>query len=110
MAETVGLIDAMHAAGARWVLATRGGEGALLSGSGVLHEVSAAPARVVDTLGAGDSFIARVLVGLLRNESPDALLQAAAREAARACEYFGAVGYGAPSILDFSTSGGPAGS
>ncbi|HRJ69945.1 MAG TPA: PfkB family carbohydrate kinase [Beijerinckiaceae bacterium] len=104
--ETIGLVGAMHATGAKWVLATRGSEGALLSGENTLHEVAAAPASVVDTLGAGDSFIARVLVGLLRNETPKALLQAAAQDAARACEYFGAVGYGAPSTAWLQSSGG----
>jgi fructoselysine 6-kinase len=98
-AELAGLIDDMHAAGARWVLVTRGGDGAVLSGGNTRHEVAAAPATVVDTLGAGDSFIARVIVGLLRNEAPDALLHAAADQAARTCGYFGAVGYGAPSSV-----------
>ncbi len=99
-AEISGLIHEMHAAGARWVLATRGAEGAVLSGANKLHEVRAAPATVVDTLGAGDSFIARVMVGLLRDEHPDSLLSAAAAEAARTCGYFGAVGYGVPSTVD----------
>lgn len=95
-----GLIQDMHAAGAKWVLATRGAEGAVLSGGNRLHEVRAASATVVDTLGAGDSFIARVIVGLLRDEAPEALLSAAADEAARTCGYFGAVGYGTPSTVN----------
>ncbi|WP_293867416.1 PfkB family carbohydrate kinase [uncultured Alsobacter sp.] len=98
-AELRGVVGAMHAAGARWVLATRGADGAVLSGNDGWHEITAAPATVVDTLGAGDSFIARVLVGLLRDESPDAVLQAAADEAARTCGYCGAVGYGVPSTV-----------
>jgi len=98
-AELGALVEDMHTAGARWVLATRGADGAVLSGGGTRHEVAAAPATVVDTLGAGDSFIARVLVGLLRDEAPDAVLHAAADEAARTCGYFGAVGYGAPSTV-----------
>lgn len=98
-AELAGLVDDMHAAGATWVLATRGADGAVLSGGNARHEVAATPATVVDTLGAGDSFIARVIVGLLRNEPPDALLRAAADEAARTCSYFGAVGYSAPSTV-----------
>lgn len=92
--EAATLVRDMHARGAQWVLITRGREGALLSNGQTLHEVAAAPATIVDTLGAGDSFIARVIVGLLREESPEALLHAAAIEAARACGYFGAVGYG----------------
>ena len=92
-------LASIYAAGARWVLATRGADGAVLSGNDGWHEITAAPATVVDTLGAGDSFIARVLVGLLRDESPDAVLQAAADEAARTCGYCGAVGYGVPSTV-----------
>ncbi|WP_353646892.1 PfkB family carbohydrate kinase [Mesorhizobium sp. WSM2239] len=50
----------------------------------------------MDTLGAGDTFIARVLVGLLEGEAPQSLLQAAADAAAHTCTYLGAVGYGVP--------------
>lgn len=82
--------------GAAWVLATRGAEGAWLTDGFQMHEISAHPARAVDTLGAGDSFIARVAVGLLRDEEPRATLAAAAEEAARTCSWFGAVGYGVP--------------
>lgn len=96
-AEAEHLSRQLLAAGARWVLATRGGEGAFLSDGQTRREVAATSATVVDTLGAGDSFIARVIVGLLREEAPERLLREAADEAARACGYLGAVGYGAPS-------------
>lgn len=102
LAETADLMREMRVAGAQWVLATRGGDGALLLGDDLLHHVSAAPGKVVDTLGAGDSFIARVIVGLLRNEAAEHLLRAAADEAAVACRYFGAVGYGVPASADIS--------
>lgn len=104
-AETVALIGALHGAGARWVLATRGADGAFLSDGATLREQPAAPATVVDTLGAGDCFISRVLVGLVRGEAPEGLLREAAAEAARACGYFGAVGHGAPSA-DWLAAGG----
>ncbi len=68
--ELVGLIDDMHAAGALWVLVTRGADGAVLSGGDGRHEVAAVPATVVDTLGAGDSFIARVIVGCCAMRPP----------------------------------------
>jgi fructoselysine 6-kinase len=58
--------------------------------------VAAAPVQAVDTLGAGDTFIARTLYGLLAGEPPDQLLRAAAEAAAETCRYFGAVGHGAP--------------
>jgi fructoselysine 6-kinase len=99
LSDTTGMMEAMHRDGAKWVLGTLGSEGALLSGAGSVHRVAAAPVTTVDTLGAGDSFIARVIVGLLRGEAPDRLLRAAADEAAHTCGYLGAVGYGVPSTI-----------
>lgn len=98
-ADTVALMRDMHRAGAEWVLATRGGDGALLTHGDAVFEVAATPVEIVDTLGAGDTFIARTLVGLLLNEPPEMLLKAAAEEAARTCGYWGAIGYGAPATI-----------
>ena len=53
-------------------LATRGENGAVLGRGQEIFEVAAAPVQVVDTLGAGDMFISRTLVGLLREEEPPA--------------------------------------
>ncbi|MFI2370333.1 carbohydrate kinase [Streptomyces sp. NPDC018833] len=53
--------DAWHAAGARLVVVTRGARGALASLDGERITVPAPPARVVDTVGAGDSFTAGLL-------------------------------------------------
>lgn len=90
--------------GARWAVITRGGDGALLAGGGRLHEAPAVLVRPVDTLGAGDTFIARTLVGLLRNETPDAILNAAAAAAAETCLSPGAFGYGVPMAVDLATA------
>jgi fructoselysine 6-kinase len=90
------LLSAVSAAGARWTLLTRGAEGALLTDGTTVHECAAAPADVVDTLGAGDTFTARVLVGLLRGESPTQTLAEAARAAAATCGTVGAFGHGVP--------------
>lgn len=86
----------LRQAGAQWVLVTRGAKGAALVGPAGRFDVGAVPCEVVDTLGAGDSFIARVLVGLLAGEAPGACLDAAAEAAARTCGYLSAIGYGAP--------------
>jgi fructoselysine 6-kinase len=56
--------------------------------------------NTVDTLGAGDTFIARTLVGLLRGEDPSKLLEAAAQAAAETCMRIGAIGYPAPMAID----------
>ncbi|MET8217123.1 carbohydrate kinase [Streptomyces hirsutus] len=53
--------DTWHAAGARLVVITLGGNGALASLDGVRVTVTAPPVTVVDTVGAGDSFTAGLL-------------------------------------------------
>lgn len=89
-------------AGATWCLVTRGDAGATLAGSGGTWQVAAAPADLIDTLGAGDTFIARALVGLLRGEAPDAVLATAAEAAARTCGHAGGFGHPAPTDIDES--------
>ncbi|MGW1028468.1 carbohydrate kinase family protein [Streptomyces sp. NPDC002577] len=53
--------DTWHAAGARLVVITRGADGALVSLDGERLQVPAVVTRVVDTVGAGDSFTAGLL-------------------------------------------------
>jgi fructokinase len=53
--------DAWHAAGVRLVVITLGADGALASLDGERLRVPAVAARVVDTVGAGDSFTAGLL-------------------------------------------------
>ena len=100
--EAEALAISTRDAGADWVLVTLGGEGALLAGAGGLHRARPAPAEVVDTLGAGDTFIARTLYGLLTGETPDDMLTAASAEAARTCSHFGGFGHPAPIDVDRS--------
>lgn len=89
--------------GAEWAITTRGDEGAMLIGRSGIYEVPAAPVVPVDTLGAGDTFIARTLVGLLRDETPDLLLGAAAEAAAETCLSPGAFGHGVAMDIDLTT-------
>lgn len=98
--EALDILQELTEAGAKWALITRGDEGAILAGEGQLFEVPAAPAELVDTLGAGDTFIARTLCGLVTGEPPMKILEAAARAAAETCRYFGAVGYPSPIVLN----------
>lgn len=81
-------------AGAKWILMTRGQDGAVLANRETEYCVSAVSTSVVDTLGAGDTFITRTLIGLLRNEAPDELLRCAAKAAAETCGYLGPHGLG----------------
>jgi fructoselysine 6-kinase len=80
--------------GPAFVLVTRGSSGATLFDGAASVSVSAAPSEVIDSLGAGDSFIGRALHGLIRGEPAQALLEESARAAARTCSIWGAFGYG----------------
>jgi fructoselysine 6-kinase len=74
---------------------TLGPGGAVVVHDRVIHH--AAPAgRIVDTLGAGDAFIARLLAGLLRAEEPAERVAAATAYATAACASFGAFGHATP--------------
>jgi len=66
-------------AGAALAVCTRGARGALALDAGGWWEVGAAPARVVDTNGAGDAFVAGLLAATLAGlPRADALRHAAA--------------------------------
>jgi fructoselysine 6-kinase len=94
--ETAELVHWAAARGPRYVLATRGNRGAVLFDGERIASVRAVESPVVDTLGAGDSFIGRALYGLTRGEPVPDLLAACARAAARTCATWGAFGHGAP--------------
>jgi fructoselysine 6-kinase len=80
--------------GPAFVLVTRGTKGATLFDGADSASVNAAPSEVIDSLGAGDSFIGRALHGLIRGEPAQVLLEASARAAARTCSTWGAYGHG----------------
>lgn len=100
--ETPAVMKTISDAGAQWVLATRGSKGAVLTDGTSEFTFEATAISAVDTLGAGDTFIARTMVGLLRGDGPEETLHAAGAEAARTCRYFGALGYGTPIDLPVS--------
>jgi sugar/nucleoside kinase (ribokinase family) len=94
--EAADLVREAAALGARWALATRGGDGALLSDGHRLWRQAAIPSQVVDTLGAGDAFLGTFLTGLLGGGGPEKALHEAAGAAALACGAHGGFGHGAP--------------
>lgn len=70
-------------AGPTWVCTTRGAAGALLTRrDGDSWEVPGEPVPVVDTVGAGDAFLAALVDGLLRGRPPALVLEEANRRAA----------------------------
>lgn len=52
----------------KYVVLTTGEDGALGYADGIVHQVSAYPALVIDRIGAGDAFTAGVICGLLEGD------------------------------------------
>src|SRR3954451_9839991 len=71
--------------GPRVVVLTRGAEGACAMAGGEMHLQAVHPADVVDTLGAGDGFIAGFLVAYARRAGLPECLDLGAAQAARVC-------------------------
>lgn len=102
-AETEAWLQRACRLGPRWAVATRGAADAIVYDG---HRFWRQPTRattLVDTLGAGDAFTARFLVGMLRDEPCEVSLGAAADVAAVTCASYGAFGHGAAAIRPTST-------
>ncbi len=91
--EITALINKSIAKGCQLVVITRGKNGATLYYEGQIYHQNIVQTTVIDTLGAGDAFIASVLLGLSRKQSMPDTLQTAAINAAKTCSYYGAFGY-----------------
>ena len=90
------LIANAHAAGVATVLVTQGADGAIISHRGKRHRQPALPTQIVDSLGAGDAFIATLLVKLGQGSTLADAANDAALASARVCERLGAFGSGVP--------------
>lgn len=91
-AGPVELVSALREGyGVRWAVVTRGADGAVAAGPDGVVAVPSPPVRLVDTIGAGDTFMAGLLDGLVARGLPlaDALARGAAA-AAIVCEREGA--------------------
>ena len=73
------------------VVVTRGAEGATLATQAGVVTQPGIPTTVRDTVGAGDSFTAAFLVGLLRNDPHEKILRKACEIASEVCGHSGAV-------------------
>jgi len=88
--------EELRSLGPRTVAVTLGPGGAVLLGDDGFVHSPAGEVSVVDTLGAGDAFIARLLHGLMNDEPPRQLITAATAYASAACASYGAFGYQTP--------------
>lgn len=84
------LVTLRERCGLDLIVMTRGSEGAVLvSAEGVVDQPGI-PTIVVDTVGAGDSFTAAFVLGLLRGESPQDNLRKSCETASAVCSQPGA--------------------
>lgn len=84
------LIAQFKEAGARQVVITCGKRGSYYDSGRVMFEAGSVPVAVVDTCGAGDSFIATFLVSrFFENQSEQAALDRSAALAAETCTHLG---------------------
>ncbi len=82
------------AAGARIAVATRAERGAMALQGGTLNARDAPPAELVDTLGAGDAFIAAFLLAHVEGAAIVDCLAAGVAAGAAACAEHGGFGHG----------------
>lgn len=87
------LLQKYHQMGAKLLLVTMGSHGAYVY-DGTLYFQPAIKAKVLDTLGAGDSFIAKFIVEHLKGSSHETAMSLATKEAYNTCMHYGAFGYG----------------
>lgn len=96
---TLDLLATAVAKGPRLAFATRGAAPVILHDGQRTWRQAVIPTKVVDTLGAGDFFIGRFIVGVIGGEDSAVALEAAAQAAAPICGSNGAFGHGSPLAL-----------
>jgi len=89
--------------GTKVALVTRGTQGTILCIEGRCWTQPIHPVHAIDTLGAGDGFMATFLVAHLQGATPPEALARAAEGAAAVCTYNGAFGRGGPINDDRAT-------
>lgn len=91
--EIFKLIDFVQLFDVPVVGVTRGSKSAIFSIHGEIFQQEPHPTKLIDTMGAGDSFIAGFLTSYCKNRNPIRSLQKAAASAAITCSHFGSIGY-----------------
>jgi fructoselysine 6-kinase len=106
-AGTTDLLSQAVSLGATVAVATRGAGDSFALDAGRLHRQSPISRTPLDTLGAGDAYIGRFLVGYLGGEAISKTLRAAAEAAAATCQEYGAFGHGHPYDASGHVAHGP---
>ncbi len=92
--ELKALMQTVAAAGVQQILVTMGSRGSMLYANGKFYQQGIYRIdQVVDTMGAGDSFIARYLAGVFSGEEIAQSMENAAKYAAQNCLVNGTFGY-----------------
>lgn len=92
--EAYELADSMRALGPSIVVITRGAQGALAVDAQDVHEQPALPGTFVDSMGAGDGFIAAFLLAWQARHSLTDCLLRGADYAGQVCGWSGGFGHG----------------
>ena len=93
-AECEALMVKVHMAGTPNVIVTRGSKGSLFSDSQQVYVHGIVDTEVVDTLGAGDTFVAVFLKEYVQHSNAQEAMEKGAAAAAETCRRFGAFGHG----------------
>lgn len=80
----------MHQKGPRLVVVTLGEKGSLCYTGTEFIKYGIVPCEVVDTMGAGDSYIAGFLLGILMNKETEECMHMGAENAVHTLQYYGA--------------------
>jgi len=94
-AELEKLVKWIHGVNHGLVVVTRGELGSAAYDGDRLYSQGIVETNVVDTLGAGDSYIARILYETHRGTELGEAMRRASESAAETCDYYGAWGHGA---------------
>lgn len=88
--ELHSFLRSVRSRGPRVAVATRGALGSIAFDGDCFYQQSAVPCTVSDTMGAGDSFIAGFLFGLLQGKSIPQCMSMGAESSSVTLQYFGA--------------------
>ena len=91
--ECKSLAEKLYTFGAKTVVVTRGSKGSLCFDGKQFYYQGIAKVDAVDTMGAGDSYIAAFLVHYTNNNDIQKAMEAAAEYSAQNCTKRGAIGY-----------------